>query len=531
MAASLCTRGGKTIVTRQFRDLPKDRITALLASFPKLTSSGTQHTTAEDDNVRYVYQPIEELYLVLITNLQSNILQDIDTLHLLAQIVSSIVRQADEREILANCFEILSAFDEVVSLGYRENLTLSQVKTFLEMESHEEKIHEIIERNKELEAAEERKLRAKQLELNRKEMARHSSMGGGRFPNQGISSMGAFNKPEDSHFGSAASPAPEITNDFAEKPKPRSVPLRGKGLQLNKKKAGALHALKGSLGEAETALLMENATPSPTLKSSTPTQAPARVTSTEVDNDGIHIAIKEEISAVVERMGSIKSSEVKGSLQLRIADPDLTNINILVQADGANGNYRTHPNVDKAAFLQDRVIKLKDSRRAFPANNQQLSVLRWQLTGKADDDTLVPLEFHCWFVVGDDGVSLNSIVEYELKGSFEETLENVVVKIPVPTSDISVSSTEQTWQQYEDGLEWVIPEIVPGTDSASGSFEWTAEAAEDDFFPISVEFSVSSPLQSFGQVEVLDVVSAADESKSLPFKKDVIVSSENFAIV
>ncbi|KAK5001516.1 coatomer subunit delta, partial [Elasticomyces elasticus] len=134
--------------------------------------SGTQHTTVEQDNVRFVYQPLDELYMVLITNRQSNILQDIDSLHLFAQVVSSICKSLDEREILRNAFELLSAFDELVTLGYRENLTLSQIKTFLDMESHEERIQEIIARNKELEASEERKRKAKQLEMQRKEMSR-----------------------------------------------------------------------------------------------------------------------------------------------------------------------------------------------------------------------------------------------------------------------------------------------------------------------------------------------------------------------
>jgi coatomer subunit delta len=127
--------------------------------------------------------------MVLITNRQSNILQDIDSLHLFAQVVSSICKSLDEREILKHAFELLSAFDELVSLGYRENLTLSQIKTFLDMDSHEERIQEIIARvsllvglhvllssnsfqNKELEASEERKRKAKQLEMQRKEMAR-----------------------------------------------------------------------------------------------------------------------------------------------------------------------------------------------------------------------------------------------------------------------------------------------------------------------------------------------------------------------
>ena len=146
LAASICTRGGKAVLSRQFREVARSRIEGLLASFPKLADSGTQHTTVEQDNVRYVYQPLDELYMVLITNRQSNILQDIDSLHLFAQVVSSICKSLDEREILRNAYELLSAFDELVTLGYRENLSLGQIKTFLEMESHEERIQEIISR-------------------------------------------------------------------------------------------------------------------------------------------------------------------------------------------------------------------------------------------------------------------------------------------------------------------------------------------------------------------------------------------------
>lgn len=146
MAASICTRGGKAVLSRQFREMQRSRVEALLASFPKLADTGTQHTTVEQDNVRFVYQPLDELYMVLITNRQSNILQDIDSLHLFAQVVTSTCRTLDEKEIIRNAYELLSAFDELVTLGYRENLTIQQIKTYLEMESNEERIQEIISR-------------------------------------------------------------------------------------------------------------------------------------------------------------------------------------------------------------------------------------------------------------------------------------------------------------------------------------------------------------------------------------------------
>jgi coatomer subunit delta len=55
-------------------------------------------------------------------------------------------RTADERDIIKNAFQLLGAFDEIVSMGYREQINLMQIKSVLEMESHEEKIQDIIAR-------------------------------------------------------------------------------------------------------------------------------------------------------------------------------------------------------------------------------------------------------------------------------------------------------------------------------------------------------------------------------------------------
>ena len=136
--------------------MSRSRVEGLISSFSKMTSAGRQHTTIDTDEVRFVYQPLDDLYMVLITSKRSNILSDIDALHLFARVVEDLCRGSlTEKEISKNAFDILAAFDEIVSLGYRENVNLPQIRTISEMESAEERIQEMIAKNKELEAKED----------------------------------------------------------------------------------------------------------------------------------------------------------------------------------------------------------------------------------------------------------------------------------------------------------------------------------------------------------------------------------------
>ena len=53
-------------------------------------------------------------------------------------------RNFDESEIADQAFSLIFAFDEIVALGYRENVNLAQIRTFTEMDSHEEKVFQAV---------------------------------------------------------------------------------------------------------------------------------------------------------------------------------------------------------------------------------------------------------------------------------------------------------------------------------------------------------------------------------------------------
>lgn len=466
------------MVSRQFREMARSRVEALLASFPKLVTAGAQYTIAEQDNVRYVYQPLEELYLVLITNRQSNVLQDIDSLRLFAQVVSSICKSADEREILRHAFELLSAFDEVVNFGYREHLTISQIKTFLDMESHEERIQEIIARNKELEASEERKKKAKQLEMQRKEMARNARTMGGipRAPSY------------PTYTPTVPTTVPDTYDSYNEAKKaPKPLSIRGKGMQLGKKsKTGsAFDQIRGELGpEAEITSPVPQAIPSPQAA-----PAAAARASLSSDREPIHVTINEAITAKLSREGSLDRFEVKGDLQLRISDAALTQIKLNLAVGNSRGATLTsHPKVDKNLFRNQKVIQIAESGKGFPPN-QSIGVMRWKLTPKPTDIDDPPITFTVW-VNDAGGHTWNITVEYEWKGP--DLLKDVAVTIPYSTSEPAVSSFDAVYEVSGDSIDWTIG-AVDGS-NANGQFEFEAQAADEgDFFPMAVHFSKTKP--------------------------------------
>lgn len=540
LAASICTRGGKPVISRQFREMPRSRVEALLASFPKLISAGSQHTTIETDSVRYVYQPLEDLYMILITNKSSNILQDIDTLHLFARTVSDMCRSLDEREVLRNSFELLGAFDEIVSLGYRENVGLTQIKTFLEMESHEEKIQEIIERNKEMEAKEELKRRAKQLEMQRREAARRgqsafSGNSGGFGPGGGYQGV--------RQFEGTGTQAPVIRDTGSPAPAtPASKPFKSKGMQLGKKSKNV--ALLGEEEDDLNGTPVAAATAATVAAAASSAPSAARVSTKAADpidllpsvrQESVHLLVKERVTLSAARDGSIESLEVKGDLELRITDPTLSKLAIQVTPASTSSlvpssslQFKTHPHVDKAGWAEGRQIRLRDSNKPFPVR-QNLGVLRWRATTK--DESSVPLSVQCWPSPVEDGSgACDVMIEFELQAS-QLDLQNVIITVPLPAGvEATFDTPDVGTAEAGDGiLEWHLDQISQSSGVTSGQLEIRVnEGAQevDVFFPVSVDF-VSS--QTLSEIAVASVVSA-ESSQAVNFSTQSVLSAENYHI-
>lgn len=99
----------------------------------------------------------------------------------------------EEKEIVENAFNLIFAFDEIVALGYRESVNLAQIKTFVEMDSHEEKVYQAVRQTQEREARQKMREKAKELQRQRMETAKRggsSAIGRNSFSSEGFGSSG-----------------------------------------------------------------------------------------------------------------------------------------------------------------------------------------------------------------------------------------------------------------------------------------------------------------------------------------------------
>lgn len=456
-------------MSRQFVEMTRTRIEGLLAAFPKLMNTGKQHTFVETESVRYVYQPLEKLYMVLITTKNSNILEDLETLRLFSRVIPEYCRVLEESEISEHCFDLIFAFDEIVALGYRENVNLAQIRTFTEMDSHEEKVFRAVRETQEREAKAEMRRRAKELQQARRDAERQGKKAPG---------FGGFG----SSTVSGSSAVSMITDTIIEPEKPKITPAPARP-------SGPSKALKlGAKGKEVENFVDKLKSEGETITTSTMGKRSveaAKVLTPPVNVESVHMKIEEKMTMLCGRDGGLQNLEVHGMITLRVTDEKFGRIRIYVDNEDKKGiQLQTHPNVDKKLFTTDSIIGLKNQEKSFPLNND-VGVLKWRL--QTTDESLIPLTINCWPSESGNGCDVN--IEYELQ---EENLElnDVVISIPLPSGVgapvIGDIDGEYRHDSRRNILEWCLPVI--DAKNKTGSLEFSIAGQPSDFFPVHVSF-------------------------------------------
>ncbi|KAJ8682071.1 hypothetical protein QAD02_017863 [Eretmocerus hayati] len=515
IASAVCTKGGKTIISRQFVEMTKARIEGLLAAFPKLMSTGKQHTFVETDSVRYVYQPLEKVYMLLITTKASNILEDLETLRLFARVIPEYCKSMDELEIAENAFNLIFAFDEIVALGYRENVNLAQIRTFVEMDSHEERVYQAVRITQEREA--KNKMREKAKELQRQRMEANKKGVGMKSPGfgGGYGSGSNYASSPNAGIGDSAAFVTEPTKpSYTSVQKPSSA---GSGAMKLGGKSRDIDSFVDQLKEEGESVM------NPTVSQPGAKVAPA--VSDHVKTEPVHLKQEEKLNVRIGRDGGVQNFELHGLVTLNISDEKWGRIRVQLDNKDTRGmQLQTHPNVDKDLFRTKGQIGLKVPAKPFPLHTD-VGVLKWRLQGQ--DETALPISINCWpSENGEGGCDVN--IEYELEQTNLE-LNNVQINIPLPVGSSPVVSECDGIYKHESRkniLVWTLDVIDAA--SKSGSMEFSVPSSRpSDFFPVHVSFTSKTP---YANIKVKEVMLVEDDSP-VKHSVDTVFFTDNYEVV
>eukprot|EP00744_Colponema_vietnamica_P009568 GILI01013596.1.p1 GENE.GILI01013596.1~~GILI01013596.1.p1 ORF type:complete len:514 (-),score=148.92 GILI01013596.1:141-1682(-) len=509
ISAGIVTKQGKVILSRQFTDISRIRIEGLLSAFPRLLSAANskQSTFIETGSVRYVYQPVDSLLLVLITTKTSNIVEDLATLRLMGRIIPEYVEGFDEATITNKTFEILFAFDEIVVNGHRDNNTMEQVMTYLAMESHEEEVAKEEQKQRIAAANKVAKERAAQIKAQKREMGYQGIGSGGVGSGASVGSPFSDSNTGVSNFNSVV-PAQALNTAIEDQPAPaRKVGGAGGGMTLGKAKKATDTASK---------ILQESGAPA--IATPTPSATAAASTSGATSSNGVHIKVDEKISATLHRDGGLENLDVRGDMSVTVADAQLANVRVLLRNYNQDFTFKTHTKINKNDFVSDRVLALKDGK-PYPTM-QQVEIVRWRLQDKR---IKTPISVTCW--PGEGSAS----VEYELENT-AMTLYNVSILIPVAAAGASVVECEVGEVNPNfDGkyLRWFIPKIsAKENSSASIEFELSSSVDAGAYFPIPINFQSDVSLAA---VSVADVVNV-ENGMPVPFTTETTLGTDGYLV-
>ena len=512
------------------------RVEGLLAAFPKLALTGQtqQHTYVETDSVRYVYQPLEnQIYLLLITTKASNIVEDLGTLRLLAKVVPDVAGGLMESAINSCAFELIFAFDEVLTAGgYKEEASLSMIRTNLLMDSHEEKIQMALKKAKmedakvradaEIKKIQDRKMaQMRQNLVSGNAMSAGSSMpgfGGGGGPNSGGAGMFDLNaQQQEQQYAAdnvyAQRPAASIIPDGPKVVAKSGMKLGGGGggggLGLGGRKKDSLMAamakednLFQGMGKNANALGDLGTTVKPVVAApSTP----------------LTLVLDEKISVSMNREGTIETCEVKGTLTLT-ANTDAGSSAVVVVNKPGTFNFATHPKVDKKTYEKESKLVLKGGKD-FPVG-RPVGILRWSYNG----EDAAPLTINCWPEDEGSGV-INVNIEMELTRT-DLVLYDVNILLPLGTTDPpEVSEIDGVYKHDPNNgmLCWHFDQV--DANSASGSMEFQISGNDTDaFFPVQVGFRSEKLLCPIQVVSVTSSSSGAD----IPNQTTTVFSPDSY---
>ena len=364
ISITICNKTSKIIFARQFIEITRKALEEHIVLFSRNIDLVKDSTSIETDKGRYLYIRMENLYLVLITTKDSNIIEDMEVLKLAHRIISDLCgNRFNEIYLIDNGFEIALAFDDLVNYGYREGINMMQIKQFLLMDSFEEKEFRKQQETKEKAAKKHFDIRMREIEAAKRDKNYFSDaigssetmqLGGrqdedsssrGGFSNSGISNSNSTNNTNNN--SSNINQYDDSSSNVVTK-KPKTT----KGLSLGKKK----HHVEEVILKDEN-----NSNNNNTDNTNTNTNNSNNIENEEEQNqeedkfnalsEPIKIELEEKIKGEINQSGEFKRLEIRGEGFITILNPAKNNFSIeFSNTSGLEAKKFNTNKIDKKLF-------------------------------------------------------------------------------------------------------------------------------------------------------------------------------------
>lgn len=529
---------------------------------------------------------MEELFLVIITNRSSNIVEDLETIRLLSKLVPDICGGVAEENIQQHAFELLFAFDEAISQGgLRESLSLSQIKTNLEMDSHEEKLQNMIQASRVEAARDEADRMARTISDRKREESRLGQSLGkmvgieggsgsgssrqeseispyGRSTGGGMEGMGSTgsntgSSNTSSNSNSSATGTGYInptTSSSSSSRRPKtstgmklgssSSSSSGGGMKLGSGKGSLL----SSLAQEEKLAPMSFAPQDRSSDAPLDPQAAQQQQQEEQQQlfEGNRVELLETVSFSFSRDGEAVSFDLRGDLTVTISAEDAglaPHVQLAVDEEAVVEKevaFQSNPKVSKDSWDAERCLVLKNAKKGF-LPNKPLKALRWR---SSSVEALASLfAFSCWVEEDseEDGAFLLT-VDWSVEEDAQSlgTLRTLAVSLPTPPNshhDVVACERGEVLQNSplpspaahsDTGVTWRCVNVSAGDAETLELRVRNGGYDENALFPLQVTFSSSE-----GLIAPLRVVSCTSHADGAPLElaTEMHVASDVVTIV
>lgn len=502
----LSSKEGRLIFYRNYSDIQHSLFEDFAFSLPQKIKIEAQHTFSLHGNYRLNYLPIEDtLLLVLVVSLDSNIVDDMESVGKMKEVVYGIIGQnAREQNVYDNFIDLAIAFDDMINLQMRNVISKNQVMELLEMDSANEKMHNAIMKNREKETQKKTEEEFRKIEKTRKAQ---------EIISKELQSIDASikNFTGSGDFKEVTSPETGFKATrfaFGEEKKEQVASVsKIEGISLGKAKPKKTTGLTDLFQKPKQAMQVQE--PSRSLADD---EMPVHNVLTEE----IALTLEEKLSGSINSEGEFVKFELKGVLMIQINNPNLKNFHI--QTSGYQNKsiqMKIPPSFDKNLWAKG-VLALKDKIAPLQPHTP-VETIKYAVNF-SNMEEVVPFSFSFWF----SGAEFSAEIKLNENQQLFDSMENVELhfaKLNTGTKFQVQDIEDSTWELLDGYFVWKVPALTADKPSASVILNFLKEMDESKILPAEVHLDCKHVLSELG---VVAVKNQANENVKFEFKKRMV---------